>query len=86
MPNDSFDLTPDASESFNNSSESSTEDGAGSELDSSFEEVETVGINEELFIERMDSFENLFMVQLIGLALIAGCLIATLVMRFFRNV
>ena len=50
------------------------------------ETFETVGIREDLFIQRMDSLENLLMVHSVGLALIAGCILALIVTEVFKRV
>lgn len=34
---------------------------------------------------RVSSIENAFLIQIVGLALIAGCLIATMILNFFHK-
>ncbi|MEG1492500.1 MAG: hypothetical protein RR394_09650 [Oscillospiraceae bacterium] len=46
--------------------------------------TEMVGVSEQLFNQSMGSMENLFVVQLVGTGIIAGCLIASVVLRFFH--
>ena len=50
----------------------------------SAETAEMVGVSETLFVERMDSLENLLLVTVIGVAIIAGCILASVVLRFFH--
>lgn len=53
-------------------------------LDESEAMTEVQAISEADLNERLTGIENLHLVQIVALALIAGCLIATLVMRFFH--
>ena len=47
------------------------------------ETVETVGIAETVFVDRMNSLENLLLGSIVCSALIVSALLATLVMRFW---
>lgn len=48
------------------------------------ETFEVVGVSESLFVARMDSLENLLFVNFVCCALLVGCLLASLVMRWFH--
>ena len=48
------------------------------------ETVETVGVSETIFVQRMDSLENLLLGSIVCSALIVSALLATLVMRFWH--
>lgn len=50
------------------------------------ETVEIVGVSEQLFISRMDSIQNLLTVQIVGLALLAGCILALICTEVFKRV
>ena len=54
------------------------------EVAASPEVTTEVGVSEELFIQRMDSAENLMVGILVCTALVFGAVIATLVMRFWH--
>ena len=47
--------------------------------------TETVGVSEELFIQRMDNLQNHISVLIIGVGIIIGCIIASVVMGLFQN-
>lgn len=48
------------------------------------ETVETVGVSEELFNQRMDSLDNILFGSFAVQCLILGCLLAGMVMRWFH--
>ena len=48
------------------------------------ETVETVGVSETIFVQRMDSLENLLLGSIVCSALIVSALLATLTMRFWH--
>ena len=49
------------------------------------ETMETIGVSEELFIQRMDNMQNHLSVLIIGVGMLIGCVIGAMVMRWFHN-
>lgn len=48
------------------------------------EVISEVGVSENVFLLRMDSLENLILCELFCSAVMVGCLIALIVLRFFH--
>lgn len=46
---------------------------------------ETVGVSEDVFTQRMDGLENYYTILIIGVGILIGCVIASMVMRWFHN-
>lgn len=59
-------------------------EGEGDSVEASPEVTAQVGVSEEVFIQRMDSAENLMVGILVCTALVVGAVMATLVMRYFH--